>query len=198
MRWTFWLYLCAGFLTANVAFADTFQVATSSGTITCGIVQSTWVPGKMSRGAFVAYSSQVKKLKVSARSARAPKKTKLLTKIKNLRAAIAAGKESCASGPPQGSSPTPTPSGLGNFDAQGNVTASGKALFGIPASMSGNIGVGRAIYTAQCSCHGDMLNRSMPDYRSAISESPMFFSSSDVTDQMLADLTAYLNRYRQF
>lgn len=198
MRWIFWFYLCAGFLTANVAFADTFQVATGSGTLTCGYVRSAWVPGKMNRGAFVPFSTQVKKLKVKVRSARPPKKGKIRNKIKNLRAAIAAGKTMCAAGPPLGGSPLPLPPSLGNFDAQGNVTAAGKAVFGIPSALNGNIGMGRSIFESQCSCHGDMLNRSMPEYRSAISQAPMYFSTSEITDQMLANLTAYLNRYRQF
>jgi len=93
-------------------------------------------------------------------------------------------------------SPTPTPQ-TGNFDSQGNVTPAGKALFGIPSSLSANITAGKSVQTAKCSgCHAERTSRTFSDIRTNIKRSPMLFDEAQIPDPMLANLVAYLNRFR--
>lgn len=96
--------------------------------------------------------------------------------------------------PSSGATPTPTfrPS---NFNGNGDVTASGKEAFGIPSSASGNISTGRTLSNSYCSCHGEKIGLSFPTLRAAIAQSPMFFDSNQISDDMLASITAYLNRF---
>ena len=98
-------------------------------------------------------------------------------------------------------SPTPTPTpqnpNLGNFDLNGNVTNAGKIAFGIPSSLSGNITQGRTLYTSYCTgCHVERTGRSFTNLRTSIAQSPMLFDSTQVTDGMLANITAFLNRFK--
>ena len=92
---------------------------------------------------------------------------------------------------------TPTPT-TGNFDGSGNVTAAGKALFGIPSNLSANVSAGRSAWQFGCQgCHGsEKLNKTFSSYRALLKASPMFIFENDVPDSELANLTAYLNRFR--
>lgn len=94
--------------------------------------------------------------------------------------------------------PTPTPfTGIeGNFDASGNLTAKGKVTFGVPASIDGNISVGRVLSATNCACHSEMNGRSFSYLRATIAGAPMYFDATQIPDSMLANLTAYLNRFR--
>ncbi|MBN8550879.1 MAG: hypothetical protein J0M12_16310 [Deltaproteobacteria bacterium] len=189
------------------AFASqTFVISSSAGKFTCGLSGSAWVSGKLSRSNFLPFATQIKALKLSAKSAGPAKKAKLLAKIKTLKTTMKKGNAACKNGPPSGGgggggtqpTATPTPAAPGNFDMAGNVTAKGKALFGIPSSLNGNISAGRSTWQAQCmGCHSDKLNRTMSQYRGLISQAPMFFDSNEIPDSTLANLTAYLNRFRQ-
>lgn len=188
---------------SDIFAVQTFQITNSGGKFTCGRSGSKWVPGKISKSNFLSFNDQIKTLKRSLKTAKGSKRTKIQAKISSLTDANKLGKGVCAGGPPIGGAnptPTPTPSqqSAGNFDMAGNVTSAGKALFGIPSSLNGNIGSGRTLYQAQCSgCHGENLGRSMNQYRSLISQAPMFFDSNEIPDSALANLTAYLNRFRQ-
>ena len=189
---------------ADVLAVQTFQITNSGGKFTCERSESKWIPGRISKSNFLSFAAQIKTLKASAKIASASKRTKLLAKIATLKASNKIGQGICAGGPPLagGGNPTPTPTpgqqSSGNFDFDGNVTAAGKSLFGIPSSLNGNISAGRAVFQAQCSgCHGDKLGRTMSQYRVLIALAPMFFDSSEINDGTLANLTAYLNRFRQ-
>jgi len=111
-----------------------------------------------------------------------------------------AGVSACARLSDGGSAPatpTPTPVGSsGNFDSNGNVTAKGKTTFGIPSSLSGNISAGKTLTANYCGCHGERTGRSFSYLRAAIAQPPMYFNSSQITDATLANITAYLNRFR--
>jgi hypothetical protein len=96
--------------------------------------------------------------------------------------------------PSNGATPTPTLS-PSNFTGTGDVTASGKAVFKIPSNLTANISKGRALSASYCSCHTDKLGKTFPVLRTSIAVAPMYFDSTQITDQMLADITAYLNRY---
>lgn len=102
-----------------------------------------------------------------------------------------AGKKACASSTP---APTPTPE-QGNFDGAGNLTAKGKIAFGVPDNLSGNITAGGAISRSYCTCHEERLGREFYSVRSAITQPPMSFTTGEISDQTLADLIAYLNRF---
>jgi hypothetical protein len=140
---------------------------------------------------------------MALKSATGAKRTSLLNKLKSLERLKREVTEVCKGVNPSGSgtpTPTPTPtsgSSTGNFDAQGNVTAKGMALFMIPAGLSANIDRGKLVYDLNCTgCHAAKTGRPFTTLRSKIAEAPMDYDSSEITDAALADLTAYLNRFR--
>ncbi len=92
--------------------------------------------------------------------------------------------------------PTNTPPS-GNFDARGNVTEKGKAVFGIPSNLSANVSAGKIVGQSLCTgCHGERVGLSYQTIDSAIRRSPMLYDESAISRQQLADLVAYLNRFR--
>ena len=94
--------------------------------------------------------------------------------------------------------PTPTPVPIGNFDNDGNVTDLGRAIFGIPAGLPGNISTGRSVYTTKCvGCHVERTNYGFPEIRTAIARPPMLFDDAQIPNDQLSHLIAYLNRFRQ-
>lgn len=92
--------------------------------------------------------------------------------------------------------PTNTPT-TGNFDTKGNVTEKGKALFGIPSNLSANVSSGKLVLQSFCTgCHGERVGLSYQTIDTAIRKSPMLYDESSISRQQLADLVAYLNRFR--
>jgi hypothetical protein len=91
--------------------------------------------------------------------------------------------------------PTPIPGSSSNFDGSGNLTAKGKLAFGVPSSVSGNITAGRSLTQSYCTCHEERIGHSFPVLRAAIAQPPMSFDNTQMTDAMLANITAYLNRF---
>lgn len=92
--------------------------------------------------------------------------------------------------------PTPTPV-PGNFDNEGNVTEAGKVLFGIPPNLSANISRGRIVQQNKCTgCHVERVGWTFTAIRTNIKRPPMLFDEAQVPDPTLADLIAYLNRFR--
>ena len=118
------------------------------------------------------------------------------------------GKVSCADAA-RHPSPTPTPSSGGghpnptptpkvpmlNFDSNGNLTSQGKANFGVPSNLSGNITAGASLYADYCTCHTPFWNENFSYVRNVISGPPASFNSTEITDPMLANIIAYLNQY---
>ena len=98
-----------------------------------------------------------------------------------------------------GTSPTPTPTpsqiGGGNFDGSGNTTPKGNTAFGIPSGITGNITSGKTTFSTYCSCHGSLSAKTFPYLRTRIAQDPMNFDSTQIPDSVLADVTAYLNRF---
>lgn len=83
-----------------------------------------------------------------------------------------------------------------NFDSNGNISEAGRLAFGIPDGVPANVSDGQDIFNTYCSgCHSEQRGRSFSDYRTSIDQAPMFYDSSDIPDDDLADLTAYLNRF---
>ena len=141
---------------------------------------------------FTPYSVAVSKLK-----AKGIRGAKLDTAVALRRAGTTACAHIGSGTPSLTPTPTATPNlGNTNFDSSGNVTPKGMVVFGIPSSLSGNITAGKNIVQSYCSCHSDKNGLSFNSLRSAIALSPMFFDSTQVADPMLANITAYLNRFR--
>jgi hypothetical protein len=93
--------------------------------------------------------------------------------------------------------PTATPAS-GNFDSLGNVTAQGRVLFAIPSGSSANVSRGKTVFQSFCAgCHSERTNRTYTYLDQSIRRSPMLYDDLQLSrPQQLADLTAYLNRFR--
>ena len=93
-----------------------------------------------------------------------------------------------------------------NFDNQGNVTDAGKDCFRIPRALSANVLEGSQHVNQYCvTCHGPNLldvpnailfDREFTFTRERTRVSPMNFNEQSLTDDVLADIAAFLNRYR--
>ena len=116
------------------------------------------------------------------------------TKINSLVLKNKAGGKACTALQAM-ATPTPTASGSGNFDNQGNVTDRGRSAFGIPNGVEGNITSGRIIVSSYCTCHAERIGRSFPRLRTSLAQAPMYFDASQMPDSMVANITAYLNRF---
>jgi hypothetical protein len=106
---------------------------------------------------------------------------------------------------PSGPIPTPTgtpvaiPTTAGSlyFDTSGNVTDTGKLFFEIPNNLTANIAKGKIWYNNNCvGCHVEKNNRSFIVLRESTVKPPMSFNAENLPDSDLANVTAYLNRYR--
>ena len=91
--------------------------------------------------------------------------------------------------------PTPTPVPR-NFDSAGNLTDKGRTTFGVPSGLAGSISEGRALSNSYCTCHEEKLGRAFPTVRNAIYQPPMSYDSNQITDPMLTNIIAYLNRFQ--
>lgn len=92
--------------------------------------------------------------------------------------------------------PTPIPTLTStNFDSAGNVTEKGKTTFAIPSSLTANIEKGRLVSNNNsCTgCHGEKTSRSYTNLAGILPAAPMYIQLSS---QDLANLTAYVNRFR--
>ncbi len=166
---------------------------------------ASWVPGrivKRSTNLIQTLADYIKELtaKIKATSS-ASQIAKLLKKRTNAKNEKKAGSEICKALPADSdSSPLPTATPLPPsekvFDSNGNLTATGKEKYGIPSNIStANLTAGSSVHKAQCSgCHNEKgTGRSFTALRKDIESSPMFITG--ISDQNLADLVAYLNRF---
>ncbi len=195
--------IVAAYPTGSVVidFGDSFSKTISSGSIDCAYVNGSYTAGRVldaSGTVFLSFTQDIKNLKKKLKSAPDNKKPSIQKKIKAAKAKASEGNPVCAGGPDTLPFPTPTPGGgAPNFDSAGNVTESGKVVFGIPSNLSANISAGLAVYNSFCTgCHTAKLNRDFQVYRDSIVEPPMLYGSDDISDAMLANLTAYLNRFQ--
>jgi hypothetical protein len=94
-------------------------------------------------------------------------------------------------GQPPSAEATPTPKPL--FDSNGNTTA-----FGIPNGLRGNVGDGRNVWSSVCaSCHAtEKKNRTYGQTKAALRTEPTM-RALNLSNQQVADVTAYLNRSRK-
>jgi len=171
---------------------------TSQGIIICAPINGISVPGRTINGddsLFLSVTDEIKQTKLKVKKAPSNKVAKLKKKLKTLKGKKKVGLVACAFG--TGGTPTPTPdSSQSNFDIFGNVTAKGKVQFGIPTSLSANIDQGHIVYNSMCvGCHSAYLGRNFNEYREKTKESPMLYNENSLPEDLLANLTAYLNRF---
>ena len=188
---------------AYVGPDNVFQTRNSNGTFLCGLINGRWLAGaldKSDRDYFVSYAAQIRTLRQRARTEEGIKKERTLARISTLRSRSSRGGEVCRNGDDGGSTPTPKPTttpSLGNFDSVGNVTAKGKQTFGIPSNLSGNVSKGKTVHSTKCTgCHSEHTNLTFSQYRTWVGQFPMSYTTSSLPDGELADITAYLNRFR--
>ncbi len=180
-----------------------FQTSQNGHTYTCGMVNSKWNGGILVSGRFMPFSQLITNTKVKLRTATGKKKLKLKAKLasyKNSHSTVGSICRAAASGGGGGGStpthtPTPPPSSGSNFDSSGNVTAAGKALFTIPSSLSANKSRGQTVWSSTCrACHSsEYQNKRYVDLVNVLPAAPMFVH---ISNNQLADLVAYLNRFR--
>lgn len=184
--------------------SDLFTTRSSGKSVVCARLSGRWVPGKMldkANGIFLSHAQQIKNKTRAIALLRGSAKAKALRALQTLKAVAKAQGPVCRRGPPSGT-PTPSPSATPvefNFDSQGNVTAKGKSIFGIPSYLAGNISTGRATHQrlACTSCHGEATSRSYSQIMSAISSvSAMSYILEIANEGDIAEVTAYLNRFR--
>jgi len=200
--------------TIELSFGQSFSTTDSIGkTVRCGSVGGRWVSGTFVAGSdtsFLPQSASIKALQVKAKKASGSAKTKLLTRIKaatkkrksdDIVCAPGMGGEVTPTPTPISSNPEPTdPGTIAYFDSSKNVTEEGKVLMKIPSQLVANLDRGKSLFLNTCNgCHssrGEPVNYTFDKLRMKIAISPMFFTTSSITDPQLADLTAYLNRFR--
>ena len=181
-----------------------FLLGAGTITVKASAVKKTSVTYKGKRTTIYCYKGTAGTSKVSGSSAKFTSYKYLLSKTSRTRSRSTydkyqsldlLGKKACKSA---SATPTPTPNPqTGNFDNNGNVTAAGKAIFGIPSNLSANISAGRTVQQVKCTgCHVERTNYTFPVVREKIKQSPMLFDEEQVPDQQLANLVAYLNRFR--
>ncbi len=178
---------------------NTFTKETSAGVVTCAEIDSSGYLAGILKGSdkFVTYTVLKAKTKSKVALKTGIAKAKLKLKLKKYKKREKEGNLACATGPDNSNPPGGSPPSGGNFDLQGNVTEIGKINFGIPANLSANVDVGLGIYNSMCvGCHTANLNRSFTDYREKTKLSPMLYDEISLPDNNLANLTAYLNRFR--
>jgi len=177
--------------------ADLYQSRSSGKTYTCGRLPP-WSPGRLIQGWFYPTKAEISALKKQIKSAKSSSaKARLQSKLSRAQSNLAAGKKVC-NGSPQ---PTPTPDqgGGGMFDRLGNMTAAGKAAFGVPSNLNASVNSGIGVWNATCKgCHQTspmaLSIRTFPLIKARIQLSPMSFSiPAEVTEQMIADVVAFAN-----
>lgn len=184
MTWRCIALLVATFIVSSTALAAELRPVTitylKGQTLVTATIQCMGkVPGQTKRGVFTSLKKQISAYRSAGGGG---------ARLRNLKAMQAAGKAKCAS--------PVTPGINGNFDGFGNVTPAGKIAFEIPLHLSATISGGRAVYESMCSeCHGERLNYHFPILRTRTALEPMFFSIEELTDQDVADLTAFFNRF---
>jgi len=142
---------------------------------------------------FLAYTTEVQALKAKIAKASGSKKTKLELKLKKLKTKAKRGNSACAA-----ARANPNPGTGPIFDYLGNVTPAGKSKFQIPVEYTANQDTGEVVFNYYCTgCHEPQLNRTFPIYRSMIAQSPMLYDETQISNQQLADLVAYLNRFQR-
>jgi hypothetical protein len=193
------LGLCALCLGTQAAFAqtETFQTTSNGKTITCGASGSSWIPGSLSGSKFTSLVTQRTKKRTALKKATGAKLAQLKKAIKTLTTRIKTEGPVCALGPPDDGDDE-VPADGDYFDSSGNLTADGKLAFGVPSELSGNVTSGRVLHdNNSCkSCHTEKTNSSYSLVLESLEEPSMTYLADSLSTADLANLVAYLNRFR--
>lgn len=177
-----------------------FQMNQNGRTYTCGMVNSVWHGGMLVSGRFISFAQLITNTKVKMKTAAPAKKAAMKIKLASYKkshtvvGAICRAAANSNNNPPT-STPRPTPNTATNFDSSGNVTAAGKTLFAIPSSLSANKDRGKTVWDGECrACHSsEYRNKRYTDLVNLLPGAPMYIH---LQSSELADLVAYLNRFR--
>ena len=161
---------------------------------------------------FRAFKVIIRSIKKKIKNANARNIPKLRKKLRSNKQLRKAGDASCpASSSGGGGNSGGGRSGGGNsgggsnngnnassyFDIQGNVTAFGKATFGIPSHLPADVITGRTVFNTYCiGCHNERRRFTFAELRQAILQSPMDYDQTQLPDQDLAQIMAYVSRFR--
>ncbi|MCB0360693.1 MAG: hypothetical protein KDD44_13690, partial [Bdellovibrionales bacterium] len=132
---------------------DIFKTTASGTKYNCAHINGKYVPvllDKQASNLVLPLSEKLKEIKNKLRSASSTKKIKIQKSLRNLAKKNKKGLVACKNGPNNNSkpsnSPTPTPRPIPNqtlcFDSNGDVSAAGKARFGVPSNMTANLNRG--------------------------------------------------------
>jgi len=209
-----------GISAITIADDALFQYHDLQGTFYCRFdSEGRWESGVMNgSNSFRSFNSEINRLKLIFRRNRS---RQIQKQIKALQIRSKSTSIICAEGllatpipgPISTTSPTqipipPTPPSIGVtntpaptisfFDVNGEMTTEGKQFLAIPVALSANIEQGLTLFSQyQCiKCHSERLNRTFETYRENLKRAPMNFNEISLPDSDLANLTAYLNRFR--
>ncbi|MBX7137671.1 MAG: hypothetical protein K1X83_06775 [Oligoflexia bacterium] len=174
--------------------SSVFQASKDGKTYSCAVIDGVTLAGTLNKtdpNLFLSFKAQIRALKLQIAAASGARKSKLQNKLATITTKSKAGTAACRAG---GGNPPPQ---LGNFDLNGNVTPQGKVLFGIPSGLTANIFAGKLVLQANCGCHEERTGRSFSNLRENTRRFPMGYDEVSLPDAALANLTAYLNRFRQ-
>ncbi|MCB0309930.1 MAG: cytochrome c [Bdellovibrionales bacterium] len=208
---------CAGNLVAqqNGSIAvdpdDIFTLTEKGQLVTCALISGRYRAVQKERkypGLVTELNYKAKLLGQKARKTTDSLKAgKLKKKARDLKKRAKAANRLCVGGPNSGGSnippsptprPTTTPSTL-CYNSDGSVTSAGKIKFKIPLSMDASLDRGNSFYSNNCTgCHVERRGYSYTAVISAIRADPMNFTTSQVSNQDVADIIAFLNRYTLF
>ncbi len=149
---------------------------------------------------FNSFKDLIRKKKKKARAGN----TKAKKQMRNLRKLKKASDPGCEqiSEPGGGggeATPTPTPEGPQDsyFERSGDVTPLGTQTFEIPTGIQANAFTGQTTFNAYCTgCHEKRSRPTFTLLRQAVSQEPMYYTADYLSDEDLADITAYLNLHR--
>jgi hypothetical protein len=217
--------LLTGASRAPIDADDVFSIDSPTGDIVCGLVDDTYVPGRLGsendETSFRSFSQLIASIRQRLSKLSGAKLTKARKQMKSFTGLRRAQESTCRSGPPGGGgsnpptgfptavptfggppffAPTPTP-GLGPpaVGPDRNLTTQAKVLLGVPVALQANVDRGAAVHAQfNCNgCHDTRLFYTFTSLRTNIARPPMFYTSALVPDQQLADLTAFLNEGRR-
>lgn len=177
--------------------ADIENIEVGKRNFACARINNKIIIGKLVESSFIKnFKASIKKARKQVRKAPEDKLAKRARRLAKLKGINRKGKKACRQAL-NGGGDDEDSGNENNFDSNGDVTANGKALFQIPSNLSANVSRGQIIFQEYCTgCHMEQRNLTFPYYRNAIAGPPMSYNENDLPDQELADLVAWLNRFR--
>lgn len=147
-----------------------------------------------------------RKLRKRRRARKIDPSAKNIRRFKRVRAFYRAGRSACAqnsvattpeSSPSPTATPVATPVLQRFFTNTGELTELGRETFEIPNGLAANVNDGQLVWRAYCQgCHEERPRATFSELRLAISLEPMYYTEELLPDSELAQIMAYLSRFR--